>query len=173
VGVGLLEGVGLADADADGVGEALALADGDGLALPEGEALALVDGEGLPLADGWAVAEGFGEGVVDVSGPSATGRVVVCGRAAKNRGGRLNVGTSSQKGACGSSAKYRLACGSAALPLASILKGPTSQSAGMARTRKKRPMKAAKNSRKAPRRRRRRSSGVWPRRLGKRIRDQP
>lgn len=69
-----------------------------------GEALGLADGEadGLPLGD---VLED-GEVVGDWLGASATiGRAELFGRDAKNRGGRLNVGTSSQNGECGSSAK--------------------------------------------------------------------
>jgi len=50
-----------------------------------------------------------------------------------------------------------LAAESAALPLASMRNGPTSQSAGMARTAKKTKIRLAKNSRKPNRRRRRRS----------------
>jgi hypothetical protein len=49
-----------------------------------------------------------------------------------------------------------LAAESAALPLASMRKGPISQSVGMARTTKKTKIKAAKKSRKPNRRRRRR-----------------
>jgi len=121
------------------VGEALGCADGDavGLADPDGVAL----GEVEALDEGEALPDGAGDWV----GPRATGRGAP-GRAAKKRGGRLNVGTSSQNGACGSSAKYRLACGSAALPLVSIRNGPISQSAGMARTRKKIASNPAKNS---------------------------
>jgi len=145
-----------------GVGVGLAVGDGDGLPLADGDALGLADGEGLPLGDGdplglaladaLALAEGEGFGV----GARATGCEDGLGRAAKNRGGRLNVGTSSQKGACGSSAKYRLASGSAALPLTSIRNGPISQSAGIERTRKKTRIRPAKNSRNPNRRRRRR-----------------
>ena len=97
-----------------------------------------------------------GDGVAVAVGPRARGCEDGFGRAAKNRGGRLNVGTSSQKGACGSSAKYRLASGSPALPLASIRNGPISQSAGMARTMKKTAINPAKKSRKPAFRRRRR-----------------
>jgi hypothetical protein len=50
-----------------------------------------------------------------------------------------------------------LAAESAALPLASMRNGPTSQSAGIARTAKKTKIRLAKNSRKPNRRRRRRS----------------
>jgi hypothetical protein len=49
-----------------------------------------------------------------------------------------------------------LAAESAALPVASMRKGPISQSAGMARTRKKTRVSAAKKRRKPKRRRRRR-----------------
>jgi hypothetical protein len=50
-----------------------------------------------------------------------------------------------------------LAAASAALPLLSMRNGPTSQSAGIARTTKKTSIRLAKNSRKPNRRRRRRS----------------
>jgi hypothetical protein len=50
-----------------------------------------------------------------------------------------------------------LAAESAALPVASMRKGPISQSAGMARTRKKTRTSAPKNRRKPKRRRRRRA----------------
>jgi hypothetical protein len=51
-----------------------------------------------------ALVEGLGVG--DWLGASATiGRAELLGRAAKKRGGRLKVGTSSQNGACGSSEK--------------------------------------------------------------------
>src|SRR5439155_3689068 len=134
------------------------LGGGDALGVAEGEALPLGDGEplgdplGLALADALALADVEGFGV----GARATGCEDGLGRAAKNRGGRLNVGTSNQKGACGSSAKYRLASGSAALPLTSIRNGPISQSAGIERTRKKTRIRPAKNSRNPNRRRRRR-----------------
>jgi hypothetical protein len=49
-----------------------------------------------------------------------------------------------------------LADESAALPLASMRNGPTSQSAGIARTAKKMKIRLAKKSRKPNRRRRRR-----------------
>jgi hypothetical protein len=86
-GVGPDVGVGVGVAPADGVGVA------DPLRLGDGVAVVTADPEGVAL------------GEVDVpTGPSATGRGLF-GRAAKNRGGRLKVGTSSQKGACGSSEK--------------------------------------------------------------------
>jgi len=104
VGVGV--GVGVADGDGEGdalgVGdvEALGLADGDGLAPGEAEPLGLGDAE--PLAEGLILGELDG----DTVGLSATmGDRDAFGRAAKNRGGRLKVGTSNQNGACGSSAK--------------------------------------------------------------------
>jgi len=50
-----------------------------------------------------------------------------------------------------------LAAESAALPVASMRKGPISQSAGMARTTKKTRISAPENRRKPKRRRRRRS----------------
>jgi hypothetical protein len=91
------------------VGDALALADGDALGLADPEGLALGDADGLapPLDDGLALGgvlpDGVEEGVL--VGASATGRAELFGLAAKNLGGRLNVGTSSQKGAWGSSEK--------------------------------------------------------------------
>jgi hypothetical protein len=165
VGVGEPDGLGLADGDALGLAEGDVLADGEalGLADPDGEALGLADVDGLPLGDPDVLGLGdvlplVGLGVGDADGRNAiSGGRVVFGRAAKKRGGRLKVGTSSQNGACGSSAKYRLASGSAAFPLASIRKGPTDQSAGTARTRKKRMVSPAKNSHKPYLRRRLRS----------------
>jgi hypothetical protein len=82
------------------------LADADGLAVGEAEPVGLAVGEapddGLTLADELALTDG----VADWLGARATiGREVLFGRAAKNRGGRLKVGTRSQKGACGSSEK--------------------------------------------------------------------
>jgi hypothetical protein len=97
------------------VGDALALADGDALGLADPEGLALGDADGLapPLGDvealddglalGGVLPDGVEEGVL--VGASATGRAELFGLAAKNLGGRLNVGTSSQKGAWGSSEK--------------------------------------------------------------------
>jgi hypothetical protein len=92
------------------VGEALGLAEGDalGLALGEAEPLGLAVGEapddGLALAEVLALPDG--EAVADGLGARATiGRAELFGRAAKNRGGKLKVGTKSQKGACGSSEK--------------------------------------------------------------------
>jgi len=58
------------------------------------------------------------------------------------------------------------------LPLVSIRNGPISQSAGMARTRKKIAINPAKNSQK-PYRRRRRSSVFFGRAGSKRICDPP
>jgi hypothetical protein len=107
-------------------------------ALPEGVALAL----------GTVVSKGAGEAV----GPSATGREPF-GRLAKKRGGRLKVGTSSQKGARGSSAKYSPAAGFTRSPAVSIRNGPISQSAGMARTTQKSTANPATNSQKLFRRR--------------------
>jgi hypothetical protein len=105
--VGDADGLGLADGDALGLadGDALGLADPDGLALgdAEGIALPLGDAEALALALADVLLEGAGVGVE--RGASASGRAELFGRAAKNRGGRLKVGTSSQKGACGSSEK--------------------------------------------------------------------
>ena len=103
--MGDADALGLADGDALGLadGEALGLADPDGLALgdAEGFALPLGDAEALALAD--VLPDGAGVGVE--RGASASGRAELFGRAAKNRGGRLKVGTSNQKGACGSSEK--------------------------------------------------------------------
>jgi len=65
--------------------------------------ICVTNADEVGAADAVAVVDAAG--VFDVTGSRATGRAVVCGRAAKNRGGRLKVGTSSQKGACGSSAK--------------------------------------------------------------------
>jgi hypothetical protein len=122
------------------------LADG----LAEGEAAGLAGAEALVETLG--VGEGEGRNAI-------SGRALLFGLAAKNRGGRLKVGTSSQKGACGSSAKYRLAAGSAALPLVSMRKGPISQSEGIARTTKKSATMPALKSRKPSLRRRRGSAG--------------
>jgi hypothetical protein len=81
------EAVGVGPADGVGVGDALELADGD--------AVGLADPEGVPVGELEAL----------VVGASATGLGELLGRAAKNRGGRLKVGTSNQKGARGSSEK--------------------------------------------------------------------
>jgi hypothetical protein len=69
-----------------------------GVGVPLGEGEALDDGVAL------VVGAGLSEGAAEAVGPSATGRGPF-GRAAKKRGGRLNVGTSAQNGECGSSAK--------------------------------------------------------------------
>jgi hypothetical protein len=139
------------------VGEALGLADGDadGLVVGDAEAVGVAEGEtpgdGLPLADVPEPADG--DGVGDGLGARATmGRAELFGRAAKNRGGRLKVGTSSQNGECGSSAKYRLT-ESAALSPGSIRNGPICQSAGMVRTTNKMAINPAKNSTNPNRRR--------------------
>ena len=103
--MGVGEALGLAEV------EALGLADGDaeGLALGEAEPLGLAEGGALALADRLALGDALelpdGEGLDERLGAMATSRPVPFGRAAKNRGGRLKVGTSSQNGACGSSAK--------------------------------------------------------------------
>jgi hypothetical protein len=69
----------------------------DGVALGEVEAL----DDGVALVVGAALLDGVAEAV----GPSAIGRGELFGREAKKRGGRLKVGTSSQNGARGSSAR--------------------------------------------------------------------
>jgi len=107
-GEGVALGVGVGPPDGVGVGAPLGLADGDALGLAEPDGFALGDAEGfvLPLGDGvlaGLLPDGAGVGVE--RGASASGRAELFGRAAKNRGGRLKVGTSSQKGACGSSEK--------------------------------------------------------------------
>jgi hypothetical protein len=173
VGVGVGEGV--ADGEGDGEGDA----DGDGLGEPEGVGV----GVGLePLGVGVGVGDADADELADVEDDaglegepagveaSATGgRGVELGRVPKNRGGRLKVGTSSQKGARGSSVKYRLLADSATAPLTSIRNGPISQSAGMARAIRKRATRPGKNSRKPSRLRRRSSSVLGSRRNGKRI----
>jgi hypothetical protein len=99
VGVGDGEALGLAD------GDALGLADPDGLALGDADGVALPLGAAEALDDGLALDEVLLDGVGVECGASATGRDELFGRTAKNLGGRLKVGTSSQKGACGSSEK--------------------------------------------------------------------
>jgi hypothetical protein len=105
LGVADALGVGVAEPPGVALAEALAeaLADADAEAEAEADAAADADAEGDPVGetDAWLPSVGV---AVDC-GPRATGLVVGCGLAAKNRGGRLKVGTSSQKGACGSSAK--------------------------------------------------------------------
>jgi hypothetical protein len=97
--------------EAPGVGVGVALADGEALADAEADADADADAEADTDADaeGFTLAEGVAwlptAGVADDCGPRATGLLVVWGLAAKKRGGRLKVGTRSQKGAWGSSAK--------------------------------------------------------------------
>jgi hypothetical protein len=108
VGVGVGEGValGVGVGPPDGVGVGAPLGDALGLADPDGFTLGDAEGFVLPLGDGvlaGLLPDGAGVGVE--RGASASGRAELFGRAAKNRGGRLKVGTSSQKGACGSSEK--------------------------------------------------------------------
>jgi len=91
VGVGEAPGVAVAEAVGAALADAKALTDADADADADAGAEGFVVGEGvawLPTA-----------GVADDCGPRATGRLVVCGRAAKKRGGRLKVGTRSQNGA--------------------------------------------------------------------------
>jgi hypothetical protein len=95
VGVGVPEGEGVGVGDPEGVGLGLALG------VAEGEGVGVADE--LGVAVGVDAGDALGVGLFE--GAMATGRLVGCGRAAKNRGGRLKVGTRSQKGARGSSAK--------------------------------------------------------------------
>ena len=95
VGVGVGVGLAVGDGVGRGVGAGVGAGVGVGPAVELGDALA--DG----VASGVAVAPSDG----DVVGRSATGRDELFGRAAKNRGGRLKVGTRAQNGECGSSAK--------------------------------------------------------------------
>jgi len=91
----------------EAVGDALgdALGDAEAEAVAEGEADA--DGELLGPPLGWPDGPALGEAEAALEelweGASATGRPLDAGRAAKNRGGRVKVGTRSQKGARGSS----------------------------------------------------------------------
>jgi len=82
---------------ADGVGAP------EGVGVDEGVGLAPPDGLTDPLGVGPDGAGEFWEPLAD--GLKATGGRLAFGLTAKNRGGRLKVGTRSQNGALGSSAK--------------------------------------------------------------------
>ncbi|TMD38909.1 MAG: hypothetical protein E6I88_13675 [Chloroflexi bacterium] len=146
VGVGVDVGVGWEV----GVGVGPAVSEGEGLGPAWGELVELGDGEllGVAESDGLGMAAPSVDDGAGTLGPMAmSGREELFGRAAKNRDGRLKVGTSSQIGAWASSLKYRPACESA-LPLATIWNGPISQSGGMARTTTKVRIKTMEKSRK-------------------------
>ena len=119
------------------------MASGESVGLGEGALLGMAEFDGLDKG-----APSVDDGAGALGAMAMSGREELFGRAAKNRDGRLKVGTSSQIGAWASSPKYRPACESAAFPLTPIWNGPISQSGGMARTRKKVRINPVEKSRK-------------------------